>query len=138
MPRMESAGVDNLVTSLEALYRDTDKLQEDILDDGAVIIKTHVERELFQSGHTDTGELLNSIKIKKKKSADGTKSRVIRPMGRDSKNVSNGYKGFVVNYGKSNMPGDRFWDRAEKAAEPELQKAADTEINLYLRQKGLI
>lgn len=141
MARMENDGIDELITSLETMYGDTDKLQDDILDAGAAIVKREVERAIFRSGRVDTGELLNSIKIKKKNtSKNGYRERVriIRPMGKDSKGVSNGYKGFVTNYGSSKMPGDRYWDRAEKAAEPEIESAANTEINLYLREKGLI
>lgn len=138
MSRMEVVGIDAALSALEELYHDTDELQEVILDAGAVIIKDKVEKALFQSGHTDSGELLTSIKIKKKTSKDGEKSRIIRPMGRDSKGVSNGYKGFVINYGKTGFTGSRFWDKGNAEAEPELQKLAEQEITLYYKKKGLI
>lgn len=138
MSKMEVDGIDAAVSALESLYRDTDKLQEAILDGGAAIIKDQVEKALFQSGHMDSGELLASIKIKKKTSKDGEKSRIIRPMGRDSKGVSNGYKGFVINYGKSGFTGSRFWDKGNALAEPEIKKMAEQEITLYYKQKGLI
>ena len=63
-----------------------------------------------------TGEMMESVGIKFVKKRGG-RSAEIYPMGKDKHGVRNVEKAFILHYGRSNMPGDRFVDEAERLAE---------------------
>ena len=65
-----------------------------------------------------TGALLASIKVSAVKEIDGGKRVEIYPNGKDKHGVRNAEKGFVLNYGRSNMPARPWFTAAnEKAAD---------------------
>ena len=61
-----------------------------------------------------TGALTASIKVSAVKERDGGKFVEIAPTGTDRHGVRNAEKGFVLNYGRSNMPA-RPWFTAANA-----------------------
>lgn len=86
---------------------------------GAVMQKAQQEeiKTRFNSRRS-TGALLASIKVSAVKENDGGKRVEIYPNGKDKHGVRNAEKGFVLNYGRSNMPARPWFTAAnEKAAD---------------------
>lgn len=86
---------------------------------GAVMQKAQQEeiKTRFNSRRS-TGALLASIKVSAVKEIDGGKRVEIYPNGKDKHGVRNAEKGFVLNYGRSNMPARPWFTAAnEKAAD---------------------
>lgn len=114
------------VVGLEAIERQlllqperVDKIIPDMLNAGADVIVEAQQEEIERMGLVDTGDMLKSIKkTPVKKSRDGGRYIVIAPQGKDRKGVSNATKGFVAQYGRSNMPARPWMTVANEKAAP--------------------
>lgn len=137
MAKIEFSGIDAMQMALNNAADGLNDLTDTILEQGGSMIKTEVEQSIYRYGHIRTGELLRSIKIKKKKTKGGANYIYVTPTGTDTGGVRNATKGFVLNYGRSNMPGTRYWDAANAKAEERITPMAENELTNYLREKGL-
>jgi len=81
------------------------------------------EIESMFSGDRSTGALAASIKADTVKGDMLTKYITVYPRGKDKKGVSNATKGFVQQYGRSNMPARPWMTAANEKAESEVQAA---------------
>lgn len=90
---------------------------------GAEVIPTQTANEIISKVKTlapmlNEVTLLASIKVSAVKEIDGGKRVEIYPNGKDKHGVRNAEKGFVLNYGRSNMPARPWFTAAnEKAAD---------------------
>lgn len=137
MARMDTSGIDSLLTAMQGLEKESKALQIEIMDEAAKIVKKEVEQSIVRMGHVDSGAMLASIRIEAKTGRDGAAERIVTPSGRDKKGVNNGYKAFVVNYGSSKLTGSRFWNQAEEKARPQIERIAENKVNLEHKKKGL-
>jgi len=94
VPKMLEAGADVLV---EAQKREIDKL--------------------FGISKRSKGELKRSIKKSKTKLTSVDATIEVTPTGKDKKGVRNAEKGFVLNFGRSNMPAQPWMDAANAKSE---------------------
>ena len=99
-----------------------DDVQEAMLRQDAIV--EEAVPEMLKAGGAvmqkaqQEGALLASIKVSAVKEIDGGKRVEIYPNGKDKHGVRNAEKGFVLNYGRSNMPARPWFTAAnEKAAD---------------------
>lgn len=135
MARMNSSGVAELAQDLRQLGKDIPQVEEEMLDAGAQAIVEEWKDGIEKAGHVDSGDMRDSVRATRKKK---TRSRDIYPKGKDRKGVRNAEKAFVLHYGKSSKPGDRFVDQIEEAAEPRATAKMQSVLNAHLKKKGLI
>ena len=108
-----------------------------MLADGGQIAKAKVEQSITRHHHFRTGELLRSIKITKSKDKDGRKYVEVKAAGKRSTGAANDYVAYVLNYGRSNFRGSRFWTEAEEQARKEYEELMEKKTEQYLKEKGL-
>ena len=92
----------------------------EMLKTGGEVIKNAFQAETKKLNNTGrgTGDLTASIKVSAVKERNGGKYVDIAPTGKDRHGVRNAEKGFVLNYGRSNMPARPWFTAAnEKAAD---------------------
>lgn len=92
----------------------------EMLEAGGEVMKGAFQAETSKLNSTgrSTGALTASIKVSAVKERNGGKYIEIAPTGKDRHGVRNAEKGFVLNYGRSNMPARPWFTAAnEKAAD---------------------
>ena len=106
MAKFNVVGLDDVQ---EAMLRQDAIVEEavpEMLKAGGAVMQKAQQEEIktrFNSRRS-TGALLASIKVSAVKEIDGGKRVEIYPNGKDKHGVRNAEKGFVLNYGRSNMP----------------------------------
>ena len=120
MAKFTVAGLDDVQEAMLRRDKATLEAVPEMLKAGGEIIKSAFQEETAKLNSTGrgTGDLTASIKVSAVKERDGGKFVEIAPTGTDRHGVRNAEKGFVLNYGRSNMPA-RPWFTAANA------KAAD-------------
>lgn len=120
MAKFNVVGLDDVQ---EAMLRQDAIVEEavpEMLKAGGAVMQKAQQEEIktrFNSRRS-TGALLASIKVSAVKEIDGGKRVEIYPNGEDKHGVRNAEKGFVLNYGRSNMPARPWFTAAnEKAAD---------------------
>lgn len=120
MAKFNVVGLDDVQ---EAMLRQDAIVEEavpEMLKAGGAVMQKAQQEEIktrFNSRRS-TGALLASIKVSAVKEIDGGKRVEIYPNGKDKHGVRNAEKGFVLNYGRSNMPARPWFTAAnEKAAD---------------------
>lgn len=120
MAKFNVVGLDDVQ---EAMLRQDAIVEEavpEMLKAGGAVMQKAQQEEIktrFNSRRS-TGALLASIKVSAVKEIDGGKRVEIYPNGKDKHGVRNEEKGFVLNYGRSNMPARPWFTAAnEKAAD---------------------
>lgn len=129
-------GLDELQAAVSAADAGLDEFVEDCLLTGGNLAKPKIEQSISSHGYFRTGQLLSSIKVKKEQKED-RKCVYVTPDGKRTDGERNGTVAFVLNYGRSNMAGSRYWNAAEEQARKEYEKVVDEKTNLFLKEKGL-
>ena len=128
--------IDDIAKELEQIGEDVSgQLGQEMLDEGAEIIKFNWIKSIKNHNHIDTGDMVNSVGV-----AKGTKAKKFRdiyPQGKDSKGVRNAEKAFIAHYGKSGQLGDRFVDEAEANSDVECAVAMQRKLDEYIEKKGM-
>ena len=128
--------IDDIAKELEQLGEDVSgQLGQDMLDEGAEIIKFNWIKSIKNHNHIDTGDMVNSVGV-----AKGTKAKKFRdvyPQGKDSTGVRNAEKAFIAHYGKSGQLGTRFVDAAEANSDAECAVAMQRKLDEYIEKKGM-
>jgi HK97 gp10 family phage protein len=128
MANLNVVGLDDLHDALLRQERIATEAVPEMLKAGAEVMKRAQQDEIkatFKSKRS-TGDLAKSIIVSKIKEKDGGKSVEIYPNGKDRHGVRNATKGFVLQYGRKNMPA-RPWFTAANT------KAAD-DVNEEMRR----
>ena len=96
-----------------------------MLEAGAkVLVEAHKsEIEMTFSSDRSTGALAESIKSSGVEGGELGKYIEVSPTGKDKKGVSNATKGFVLQYGRSNMPARPWMTAANAKAEGDVNAA---------------
>ena len=120
MAEFNTVGMEDVIQACERREQATVQAVPEMLKAGGEVIKSAFQEETAKLNSTGrgTGALTASIKVSAVKERDGGKFVEIAPTGTDRHGVRNAEKGFVLNYGRSNMPA-RPWFTAANA------KAAD-------------
>lgn len=145
MANIEFSGVSSLARQLTLMERGVDEMEDEILKEGAEIIKKEWKNEMERAGHRDTGRLISAVKAQKvKTNKSGYKYVDVYPSGTypdkfdgKGKRVRLGMVAAVLHYGRSDLEGSRFVTKAEKASEKKLQGLCDKKNKQFIREKGL-
>lgn len=135
MGSFDTSNLSELIKNLDGLEKSVDDIQCEMLEAAGTEFETAWKNGIRQSGHVDTGDMLNSVKAKVSKK---TKKVTIAPTGKDRHGVINAKKAFVLHYGKSGILGDRFVDDIEEKGK---EAAIGVMLDVYhaeLKKKGVI
>lgn len=120
MAKFGITGLDDIQEAMLRREQATIDAVPEMLKAGGEVIKKALQEETSKLNSTgrSTGALTASIKVSTVKERNGEHFIEIAPTGKDRHGVRNAEKGFVLNYGRSNMPA-RPWFTAgnEKAAD---------------------
>lgn len=139
MAKMYVDGIDAIQNALHTTEDGIADFVDDLLAAGGEIAKEKVEQSILRHGHIRPGSgiLLRSIKIQKAKDKEGRKYVDVVAAGKRETGTTNAQIAFVLNYGRSNFRGSRFWTEAEEQARKEYEELVNQKTNLYLKEKGL-
>lgn len=137
MAKMYVDGIDNIQKALHATEDGIADFVDDLLAAGGEIAKAKVEQSIMQHGHFRTGTLLRSIRIIKDKDREGRKYVDVTAAGKRENGTRNGEVAFVLNYGRSNLYGTRYWQAAEEKTKKEFEELVNQKTDLFLKEKGL-
>lgn len=121
MAKFNVAGLDDVQDALLRQEAATVAAIPEMLKAGGEVIKSAFQEETGKLNSTgrSTGALAASIKVSAIKERDGAKYVEIAPSGTDRRGVRNAEKGFVLNYGRSNMPARPWFTAANEKAQDE-------------------
>lgn len=97
-----------------------------MLNAGADVLVEAQRKEadwLFGISGRSKGDLKRSIKKSKVTSTSVNATITVAPEGKDSDGVRNAEKGFVLNYGRSNMPAQPWMDVANEKSKEKAHEA---------------
>lgn len=120
MAKFTVTGLDDVQEAMLRRDKATMEAVPEMLKAGGEVIKNAFQAETKKLNSTGrgTGDLTASIKVSAVKERNGGKYVDIAPTGTDRHGVRNAEKGFVLNYGRSNMPARPWFTTAnEKAAD---------------------
>lgn len=81
-----------------------------------VLVQSIIQNNFTKSGKRAFGDLKASIKVTKIKKKGEEKYVEAYPMGKNRKGVRNATKGFVLNYGRTNMDAKPWFSDAQSEA----------------------
>lgn len=137
MARLYVDGIDEIERALRDMAGGVDGFVDEVLEAGGEIAKRNVEQSIMQHGHYRTGTLLRSIRIIKDKDKEGRKYVDVTAAGKRENGTRNGEVAFVLNYGRSNLYGTRYWQAAEEKTKKEYDKVLQEKTEAFLKEKGL-
>lgn len=125
MARFEVSGIEGMQDRL--LKREaaaTKAVPKMLKAGGAVLVKAQQEeiRRTF-TGKRSTGDLASSIKQTSVKKKGETQCVEVYPHGNNRRGQPNATVGFVLQYGRSNMPARPWFTSSNEKAAPEAQEA---------------
>ena len=135
MAKFEIEGLDEVGLALRSVIDGVEDFNIELAQEAADITKEEIEKNIERHNHIRTGTLRRSIKTFKKKKRDGSNSGP--PGSKRKKYAGNAYIAFVLNYGRSNLVGSRFWTEAEQKAIEIFQPRLELKILNFLKEKGL-
>lgn len=120
MAKFNVVGLDDVAEQMLQRAEIAEEAVPEMLKAGGAVMQEAQRAEIrtmFRSRRS-TGDLAASITVSKVKDRDGGKMVEVYPDGKDRHGVRNAEKGFVLNYGRSNMPARPWFTAAnEKAAD---------------------
>lgn len=140
MARLYVDGIDEIERALRDMAGGVDDFVDEVLEAGGEIAKKNVKQNIIRYGYyrTDTtGQLYRSIKTIKSTDKDGRKYVDITAAGKRENGTRNGEVAFVLNYGRSNLDGTRYWQAAEEKTKKEYDKVLQEKTEAFLKEKGL-
>ena len=145
MAKFEIEGLDEVSLALRSVIDGVEDFNIELAQEAADITKEEIEKNIERHNHIRTGTLRRSIKTFKKKKRDGSPYIEVTasgcnpgPPGSNRKNYAGcAYIAFVLNYGRSNLVGSRFWTEAEQKAIEIFQPRLELKILNFLKEKGL-
>lgn len=137
MARFDTSGLDDIINQMRRLKEDEGPVAEEMVNAAVEVIKEEWRKSARKHGHIDTGAMIESIGIGPGPVRAGNIIyRDVYPRGTDGKGVRNATKAFVLNYGRSNMPGSYWVDEAdENSAEP-VQEVCKEIWDRFLSEHG--
>jgi len=121
MAKFDTVGLEDVTQFMLKQDEATMRVVPEMLKAGGEVMKKAQQAEIaasFGGSQRSTGALRDSIKVSAVKEKDGGKCVEVYPDGKDSHGVRNATKGFVLQYGRSNMDAKPwFTDANTKAAD---------------------
>ena len=119
MAKFTVTGLDDVQEAMLRRDKATMEAVPEMLKAGGAVIKNAQQAETKKlNSRGRGGALTRPSKVSAVKEIDGGKYVDIAPTGKDRHGVRNAEKGFVLNYGRSNMPARPWFTAAnEKAAD---------------------
>lgn len=120
MATFNTIGFDDIEKQFLKQSETATKAVPKMLEAGADVLVEAQQKEvdrLFGISQRAKGSLKRSIKKAKVISTSVNASIEVAPTGKDGKGVRNAEKGFVLNYGRSNMPAQPWLDAANTKSE---------------------
>ena len=128
MAKFDVVGLDDMQERLLRQEKIAEEAVPEMLKAGGAVLQEAQRSEILSMfrSRRSTGDLAASIVVSKVKEQDGAKMVEVYPDGKDRHGVRNATKGFVLQYGRKNMPA-RPWFTAANT------KAADA-VNAEMRR----
>jgi HK97 gp10 family phage protein len=125
-------GADELIKALMALGEEAGKILDDAAKEGAEIVLSAAKQNIVSNGLVDTGDLLNSMEIKKVNHRQTTKTKASYNVGpRYSKAGKKGINyGHLPELGTSKMQAKPY---LRPAADSKKNKVAETMDNIIIK-----
>lgn len=124
MANLKWAGLDETYREMQAAGQQAGETAQRMIEAGAKECVTAWKTAIGMHGHAPpgisrraTGDMLNAVGVKFKKSRSGGRSAEVYPLGKDRHGKRLGEIAFVLHYGTSKHPGDHFVDDANEMAE---------------------
>lgn len=136
MAKLKIDGLDETVEQMARMGQLTGHVADEMLLAGAAEMKTAWQDAITLFDHVDTGDMRRKVGYNKKpKSVMDGKLLEIYPQGKDKQGTRNAEKAFVLHYGRSNMTGSHFVDKAETDGEPKAAAAMEARWDRFI-EKG--
>lgn len=125
MAKLSLSGLDEFQDKLMQRQKAATEAVPEMLKAGAAVLVKAQQEEVKRTftGKRSTGDLAASIKSTAVKEKQTEKFVEVYPHGKDRHGVSNATKGFVLQYGRSNMPARPWMTAANEKAADEVQGA---------------
>lgn len=125
MARIDTSGLGDIARQILEQSDKTERAAKKMLEAGAEVVKNEQVAEIKKTFASDrsTGALANSIKASKVKKKGSEYYIEVAPTGKDKKGVRNATKGFVLEYGRSNMPARPWMTRANEKSQGKVDEA---------------
>lgn len=124
MANLKWAGLDETYREMQAAGQQAGETAQRMIEAGAQECVSAWKNAISSYGHAPpgisgraTGDMVNAVGVKYKKSKSGGRAAEIYPLGKDRHGKRLGEIAFVLHYGTSKHPGDRFVDEAQEVAE---------------------
>lgn len=137
MAKLTIDGLDETLEQMARMGQLTGKVADEMLLDGAAEMKTAWQNTITMFEHVDTGEMRRKVGYNKKPKSvmESKKLLEIYPQGKDKRGTRNAEKAFILHYGRSNMTGSHFVDKAETDGEPKAAAAMEARWDRFI-EKG--
>ena len=118
MAKFNVVGLDDIQERMLRREKATEEAVPEMLKAGGAVMQEAQKQEILSTFWSDrsTGDLAASIVVSKVKEKDGGKMVEVYPDGKDRHGVRNATKGFVLQYGRKNMPARPWFTAANTKA----------------------
>ena len=134
MAKLRVDGLNAVVDEMKRMGALTGPVADDMLKRGARELETGWRSAIDRYRHIDSEEMRKSVGMTRIKTSGETgKSTDVYPLGNDGKRT-NAEKAFVLHYGRSNMTGTHFVDKAIVEGEPKTYEAMEARWDSFMNQ----
>ena len=135
MAKLSFDGLDDVIKQMGKMGQLSGNVANEMLQAGADEMKKAWQNTISRFGRVDTGAMKRSVGYGKVEDKFAAKTLEVYPRGKDRKGVRNAEKAFVLHYGRSNMTGSHFVNKAEADGEPKAAAAMEARWDRFM-QKG--
>ena len=137
MARFDTTGLDDIISQMQQLKEDEGPVAEEMVNAAVEEIKFQWQLSAGMHGHVRTGAMIESIGIGPGPVRAGSLLyRDVYPHGSDAKGVRNAEKAFILNYGRSNMPGSYWVEEADENSGEPVQARCEEIWDRFLQEHG--
>lgn len=131
MARFNMVGLKRIEREIARRASLLDEAAPEMLKAGTDVLVEYQRGSIIEKGLIDTGAMLDSVKAGSVKYGNNGYYQEVWPQGRDEKGERNAKKGFVLEYGRSDMNATHWMSEANDAAEEEVIDAMRKVWNEY-------
>lgn len=137
MAKLNVTGIEQTIKSLEQMGEHIGPVADAMLTAAGKEVVKGWQFSAAKNNHFRTGAMYDSIKMTPPKTAKGERVVIVSPTGTDKHNrrkaVRNEEKGFVLNYGRENMPGSHWADEGDEMSEGPAVNAMETVFDDFIQ-----
>ena len=120
MARLDVTGMQEAIRELQRLGEGVSGIADEMLQAAGQVVAQGWQYSAAKHGHIRTGAMYDSIKAGKPKTIGGVRSIIVSPTGTDGKDrkkpVRNQEKAYVLHFGRTNMTGSGWVNKAEETS----------------------